>query len=306
LSNLIEKCNEWVDFKMISHTHGQPAVPTTMGKEIQVFHYRITKQLQELKTMKYYGKLGGAIGNLNAHYAAYPNYNWEKNMEQFLSLFSLKREKLTTQIDNYENISGIFDCIKRINTILLDMNKDIWHYISIDYISQKFNKNEVGSSTMPHKINPINFENSEGNLSIANCLLNFMSEKLPVSRLQRDLTDSTVLRNIGTIFGHMLIAYKNLNIGLQKLDINHIVLKRDLYNNTVVIVEGLQTILRKHGHQNAYELFKDLTRTNEKIDIDDIRIFIQNLEISENIKSELHSITAENYIGNSSKININY
>ena len=306
LSNLIEKCNEWVDFKMISHTHGQPAVPTTMGKEIQVFHYRITKQLQELKTMKYYGKLGGAIGNLNAHYAAYPNYNWEKNMEQFLSLFSLKREKLTTQIDNYENISGIFDCIKRINTILLDMNKDIWHYISIDYISQKFNKNEVGSSTMPHKINPINFENSEGNLSIANCLLNFMSEKLPVSRLQRDLTDSTVLRNIGTIFGHMLIAYKNLNIGLQKLDINHIILKQDLHNNTVVIVEGLQTILRKHGYQNAYELFKDLTRTNEKIDIDDIRIFIQNLEISENIKSELHSITAENYIGNSSKININY
>ena len=306
LSIILDKSNEWIQFKMISHTHGQPAVPTTMGKEFQVFHYRITKQLKYLKNITYYGKLGGAVGNLNAHYAAYPNIDWENKMKEFLGLFSLKREKLTTQIDNYENLSNIFDCLKRMNTIFIDMNKDIWHYISINYMTQKFNKNEVGSSTMPHKINPINFENSEGNLLIANCLLNFMSEKLPISRLQRDLTDSTVLRNIGTIFGHMLIAYKNMDTGLQKIDINYNVLKNDLHDNTLVIVEGLQTILRKHGHQNAYELFKDLSRNNQKINIDEIHSFIKNLNIDDIIKTELYNLTIENYVGLSDKINKKY
>ena len=226
LDDLLEKASDWVYYKMLSHTHGQPAVPTTMGKEIMVFHYRISKQLQLLKNIDYYGKLGGASGNLNAHYAAYPDYNWEELMKQFLLQFSLKRNKFTTQIDNYENLSLIFDNLRRINTIFIDMNKDIWQYISMNYMTQKFDNAEVGSSTMPHKINPINFENSEGNLLLANSLLNFMSEKLPVSRLQRDLTDSTVLRSVGSIFGYMLIAYQNFKKGLNKLDVNEIQLKK--------------------------------------------------------------------------------
>jgi len=306
LTHLLELSIKWNKYKMIGHTHGQPAVPTTMGKEIQVFHYRIKKQLKQLKNMEYYGKLGGAVGNLNAHYVSFPEYDWVNEMEQFLSLFSLKRNKLTTQIDNYENLSNIFDCLKRINCIFVDMNRDIWHYISIDYISQKFNKNEVGSSTMPHKINPINFENSEGNLLIANCLLNFMSEKLPVSRLQRDLTDSTILRNVGTVFGHVTIAYQNILIGLKKLDINKEMLKKDLKDNCIVIVEGLQTILRKHGYQNAYEIFKDLSRNNNKLTINDIRVFIKELDVKESIKKELYNVTVENYVGTSSKFSMTY
>jgi len=301
LSDLLEKSSDWIHYKMLSHTHGQPAVPTTMGKEIMVFHYRISKQLQLLKNIDYYGKLGGASGNLNAHYAAYPDYNWEKLMEQFLSQFSLKRNKYTTQIDNYENLSLIFDNLKRINTIFIDMNKDIWQYISMNYITQKFNKAEVGSSTMPHKINPINFENSEGNLLLANSLLNFMSEKLPVSRLQRDLTDSTVLRSVGSIFGYMLIAYQNFKKGLNKLEVNHEQLKKDLNTNCVVIIEGIQTILRKHGIHNAYELCKDLTRNNKCITMDDITVFIKNLDIDEKIKKNLYEVNIENYIGNAEK-----
>ena len=302
LDDLLEKSSDWVYYKMLSHTHGQPAVPTTMGKEIMVFHYRISKQLQQLKNIDYYGKLGGASGNLNAHYAAYPDYDWEELMKQFLLQFSLKRNKFTTQIDNYENLSLVFDNLKRINTIFIDMNKDIWQYISMNYMTQKFDKAEVGSSTMPHKINPINFENSEGNLLLANSLLNFMSEKLPVSRLQRDLTDSTVLRSVGSIFGYMLIAYQNFKKGLNKLDVNEIQLKKDLNTNCVVIIEGIQTILRKHGIHNAYELCKDLTRNNKCITMDDITVFIKNLDIDEKIKKNLYEVNIENYIGNAENI----
>ena len=301
LSDLLEKSSQWIYYKMLSHTHGQPAVPTTMGKEIKVFHYRILKQLNQLKNIDYYGKLGGASGNLNAHYACYPDYNWEELMEKFLLQFSLKRNKFTTQIDNYENLSTIFDNLKRINSIFIDMNRDIWQYISMNYMIQKFNKNEVGSSTMPHKINPINFENSEGNLLLANSLLNFMSDKLPISRLQRDLTDSTVLRSVGSIFGYMLISYKNFKKGFDKLDINEEKLKNDLDINCVVIIEGIQTILRKYGISNAYELCKDLTRNNNDFCMEDITKFINNLKVDEKIKKQLNKITVENYIGNSQK-----
>ena len=302
LTNLLDKSLQWSEHVMLSHTHGQPAVQTTMGKEIKVFHYRISKQLEQLKNIDYYGKLGGASGNLNAHYCAYPDYEWDKLMENFLKQFSLKRNKYTTQIDNYENLSNIFDNLKRINTIFIDMNKDIWQYISMNYMTQKFNKDEVGSSTMPHKINPINFENSEGNLLLANCLLNFMSEKLPVSRLQRDLTDSTILRNIGSIFGYILIAYNNFNKGFDKLDINKNKIKTDLNENCVVIIEGIQTILRKHNISNAYELCKDLTRNNESISMNDISLFIKKLDVDENIKKKLYEINTENYTGNAKNI----
>ena len=298
LSTLLEKTVLWNNIIMISRTHGQPAVPTTFGKEIKVFYYRIKKQLDLLKNVKYYGKLGGASGNLNAHYAAYPDYNWEDLLDKFLEYFDLQRNEYTTQIDNYEDLSVIFDNLKRINSIFIDMNKDLWHYISINYIIQKFDKLEVGSSTMPHKINPINFENSEGNLLLANSLLNFMSEKLPVSRLQRDLTDSTITRNIGCIFSYMLIAYENFIIGFNKLDVNDSFIKKDLHNNCVVIIEGIQVILKKYGIFNSYELCKDLTRNNDLITMENIIEFIKNLDIEEHIKDELYQINIENYIGN--------
>ena len=295
LNNLLEKSKVWENIIMISRTHGQPAVPTTLGKEIKVFHYRIEKQLELLKNIKYYGKLGGASGNLNAHYAAYPDYQWDTLMDDFLERFSLIRNTYTTQIDNYEDLSVVFDNLKRINTIFIDMNKDIWHYISINYLVQKFDSNEVGSSTMPHKINPINFENSEGNLLLANSLLNFMSEKLPISRLQRDLTDSTVTRSIGSIFGYMLIAYENFKKGFDKLDANTLVIKEDLHDNCVVIIEGIQVILKKYGISNSYELCKDLTRNNELITMTHIKGFITNLNVDEHIKNELYAIDVENY-----------
>ena len=299
LNDLSNKSSLWINCNMLGYTHGQPAVPTSMGKEIKVFYYRINKQLEQLKNIDYYGKLGGATGNLNAHYAAYPDYNWNQLMDDFLSQFSLKRNQFTTQIDNYENLSVIFDNLKRINTIFIDMNKDIWQYISMNYMIQKFDKNEVGSSTMPHKINPINFENSEGNLLLANCLLNFMSEKLPISRLQRDLTDSTVLRSVGSIFGYIIVALKNFKKGFNKLDINQNKLKNDLNDNCVVIIEGIQTILRKYGIDNAYELCKDLTRNNQSITMNDITKFIKNLNIDEDIKKKLFEININNYVGTS-------
>ena len=299
LNDLSNKSLLWINYNMLGHTHGQPAVPTSMGKEIKVFYYRINKQLEQLKNINYYGKLVGATGNLNAHYAAYPDFNWDELMNQFLLEFDLKRNQFTTQIDNYENLSVIFDNLKRINTIFIDMNKDIWQYISMNYMIQKFDKNEVGSSTMPHKINPINFENSEGNLLLANCLLNFMSEKLPRSRLQRDVTDSTVLRSVGSIFGYIIVALKNFKKGFNKLDINQNKLKNDLNHNCVVIIEGIQTILRKYGIDNAYELCKDLTRNNESITKDNIKNFIKSLNIDENIKKKLYQINIDNYIGNS-------
>ena len=304
LNNVMEqiynKSDDWIEIVMTSHTHGQPAVPTTLGKEFQVFHYRLKKQVAILQSITYYGKFGGASGNLNAHYIAYPHIQWDKELTKFLEEIGLKREVLTTQM-NYENLAVIFDCLRRINTILVDMNRDIWHYISIEYLTQKFNQNEVGSSTMPQKINPINFENSEGNLLMANSMLDFMSNKLPVSRLQRDLTDSTVLRNVGTIFGHIVIGFKNCYKGLLKLDVNKLKIKNDLYNNSAIITEGIQVVLKKYGIQNSYELVKEFSRNNKKITRENIVEFINNLNIDIKIKKELLRFNQDNYICNANK-----
>ena len=304
LDTLYQLSNEWIECTMISRTHGQPAVPTSMGKEIQVFHYRISKELNHLRNIYYWGKFGGAIGNLNAHCVTYPNYNWQQLMDTFMESLSLKRNKLTTQINNYESISIIFDTLKRIDIILIDMNKDVWHYISIEYFIQKYDENHVGSSTMPHKINPIQFENSEGNLMMANCLFAFMSERLPISRLQRDLTGSTILRNIGTSFGHQVVAFNNLLSGLNKLEINHKRIQMDLYFHPVVIVEAFQVVLKKYGHTDSYEMFKNLTRNNCKLDLNDIHCFIEFMNISKQIKTELYKITVETYVGYSNKMAI--
>ena len=251
---------------MVTRTHGQPAVPSTLGKEFRVFSYRLEKQLTILEEVKYYGKFGGAVGNLNAHYVAFPEIFWEKELKQFLEdELGLIRDTYTTQIDNYENLAVVFDCVRRINTILIDMDRDIWQYISMEYLSQSFDENEVGSSTMPQKINPINFENSEGNLMLANNLLDFMSNKLPISRLQRDLTDSTVLRNLGSIFGYIEIAYSNFLVGIDKINPNVTVINRDLDNNVAILTEALQVILRKFGIPNAYEIVKDMSRGNSNL-----------------------------------------
>lgn len=295
---------DWMDIVMTSHTHGQPAVPTTLGKEFQVFHYRIKKQLDILKDVKYYTKFGGAVGNLNAHYSSYPNQEWDKHFSIFINCIGLERDILTTQIDNYENMAVVFDCLRRINTVLIDFNRDIWHYISIEYLVQSFNNNEVGSSTMPQKINPINFENSEGNLLLANSQLDFMSNKLPVSRLQRDLTDSTTLRNLGTIFGHMLIGYKNLVKGLGKLKPNKFKIADDLENNFSIISEGIQVILKKHGIKNGYELVKNMSRNNEKMTRTKMKEFVDTLDVSNVVKEELLNLEPSNYIGNADKIKV--
>ena len=297
--NITEKLhNKWNTAVMISRTHGQPAVPTSMGKEIKVFNYRLQQQLELMVNLKYYGKFGGASGNLNAHYFAYPDINWDKFGDNFLKNIGLIRSKYTTQIDNYDSISNIFDCIKRKCVILVDMCRDIWHYISINYLVQSINKNEVGSSTMPHKVNPINFENAEGNLLIAISLLEFMSRKLPVSRLQRDLTDSTVTRNIGVIFGHIEIAYQNIFIGLSKLDVNKETIELDLNENIVVITEGIQTYLRRIGDNNAYEKVKDFSRSNQKITIEKINEFIKSLNLNELDTNNLLNLKIKNYTGN--------
>ena len=295
---------DWMDIVMTSHTHGQPAVPTTLGKEFQVFHYRIKKQLDILKSVKYFTKFGGAVGNLNAHYSAYPDQDWDTHFSTFINFIGLERDILTTQIDNYENMSVVFDCLRRINTILIDFNRDIWHYISIEYLVQSFNNSEVGSSTMPQKINPINFENSEGNLLFANSQLDFMSNKLPISRLQRDLTDSTTLRNLGAIFGHMLIGYKNLVKGLGKLKVNKVKIADDLEDNFSIISEGIQVILKKHGIKNGYELVKNMSRNNEKMTRTKMKEFVDTLDVSELVKEELLNLNPSNYVGNSKKIKI--
>ena len=293
---LTEKINKWDDIVILSHTHGQPAVPSKMGKELQVFKYRLNLQLEHLKNAKYYGKFGGASGNLNAHKFSYPEVDWEKFGEEYMKNLGLIRSKYTTQIDNYDNYSYIFDCLKRINTIFIDFCQDIWLYISMNYFNQKIKEDEVGSSTMPHKVNPINFENAEGNLKLANTLLEFFSRKLPVSRLQRDLTDSTVLRNIGVIFGHIELSFNNICRGLNKLMINKDKIEKDLNDNFIVISEGIQVLLKRHGYKDAYEKLKKFSRKNTKIDKDTLNMFILSLDIKEEIKIRLLNLDVHNYI----------
>lgn len=304
INSINEKARLWKDIVMLSRTHGQPAVPSTLGKELRVFSYRLEKQLDILRNVRYYGKFGGAVGNLNAHYLAYPDINWDKTLHDFLSNdLNLIRERYTTQIDNYENLAVVFDCLRRINTVILDLDRDVWQYISLEYLSQTFNKNEVGSSTMPQKINPINFENSEGNLMVANSLLDFMSNKLPVSRLQRDLTDSTVLRNIGSAFGYIEIAFSNFLVGLNKINPNTQIINKDLNNNISILTEGIQIILRREGIKNSYEKVKLMFRGKPYITYDDYNKFIDDLEeLSDDARSVLKNITPETYIGNSNKV----
>ena len=298
--NLINSKSElWKNKVIISKTHGQPAVPTTMGKEFKVFSYRLEKELQNLQKLEIYSKFGGAVGNLNAHYLAYPNIDWGNFADSFLNSMGLKRNQFTTQIDNYESLTIIFDNIKRINTILVDMCRDIWTYISMDYLKQKINSKEVGSSTMPQKVNPINFENAEGNLLMSISMLEFLSRKLPISRLQRDLTDSTILRNLGIVFGWCEIAYHNINIGLQKININDEKIDED-NNNLSVLTEGYQTLLRKWGDEDAYYKLKNLSRTNNKLTQKDLNNFIESLNLDNSKNNELKNIKIENYIGNSS------
>ena len=298
LSSLEKISNEWKDITMIARTHGQPASPTKLGKEIKVFITRINEQLKLLRNIPIAAKFGGATGNFNAHYIAYKNHNWLQFSKNLIEKkFGLKHSYPTTQIEHYDHLAAIFDNLKRINTILIDFNRDIWYYISMDYFKQKIKKGEIGSSAMPHKVNPIDFENSEGNLGYANSIFQHLSEKLPVSRLQRDLTDSTVLRNIGVPISHTLIAFKSTIKGINKLIVNETKIKEDLNCNWAVVAEAIQTILRRINYPKPYEALKELTRTNAKIDKNNIEKFIDSLDISEEIKSELKNITPENFTG---------
>ena len=302
LQELIEKlltmATEWKDIPMLAKTHGQPASPTKVGKEIKVFLERIMVQLVQLKSIAIDAKFGGATGNFNAHLVAYPDINWEDFANKFLKdKLGLNRSQFTTQISHYDNHSAIFDGLKRINNIILDLDRDIWTYISMNYFKQKIKKGEVGSSTMPHKVNPIDFENSEGNIGIANAGFEQLSQKLPVSRLQRDLTDSTVTRFIGVPFGHTLIAIKSTLKGLNKLLINTAAIEKDLENNWAVVAEAIQTILRREFFPNPYEALKDLTRRNEVINKEAIHNFVDGLAISDAVKEELKAITPQNYTG---------
>ena len=290
--------NEWDNVPMLAKTHGQPASPTRLGKEVMVFVYRIQEQLKALKAIAHSAKFGGATGNFNAHNAAYPEIDWRAFGNKFLeNSLGLQREEWTTQISNYDNLAAIFDGLKRVNTIMIDMNRDFWQYISMEYFKQKIKAGEVGSSAMPHKVNPIDFENAEGNLGVANALFEHLSAKLPISRLQRDLTDSTVLRNIGVPVAHTLIAVESSLKGLGKLLLNKEALKRDLDNCWAVVAEGIQTVLRREGYPQPYEALKALTRTNEGITETSIKQFIDTLNISETVKKELKAITPHNYIG---------
>ena len=299
LIGLLEKqADKWKNISMLARTHGQAASPTRMGKEIMVFVERIKNQISLLKQLPHTAKFGGATGNFNAHHIAFPKINWVDFANNFLSnSLDLKRQQTTTQIEHYDNLSAIMHNISRINTILIDYSRDIWTYISLDYFKQKINKNEVGSSAMPHKVNPIDFENAEGNLGIANSIFGFMSSKLPISRLQRDLTDSTVLRNIGVPIAHTLIAIKSLKKGINKLVINEEKIINDLENNWAVVAEAIQTILRREGYPNPYEALKELTRLNTKITSETLEDFINNLKIDEKIKKELRNISPGNYTG---------
>ncbi|HNS17583.1 MAG TPA: adenylosuccinate lyase [Bacteroidales bacterium] len=298
LHTLKDKAKEWNHIPMLAHTHGQPASPTLLGKEIRVFTERLGNQIRMLEKIPHAAKFGGATGNLNAHYAAYPQIDWIGFANRFVvEKLGLKRYSTTTQIEHYDYFAAICDNLKRINTILLDFARDMWMYVSMDYFTQQINKGETGSSTMPHKINPIDFENAEGNLGMANAILEHLAAKLPVSRLQRDLSDSTVLRNAGVPFAHSLIAIKSLIKGMNKLSVNEKRLRADLEDNWAVIAEAVQTILRRENHPDPYESLKELTRTGKKIDKKILHEFISNLKVSSEVKEELLRITPENYTG---------
>jgi adenylosuccinate lyase len=295
---LTRKAKEWKKVPMLAHTHGQPASPTILGKEIYVFAERLKLQLKQLKAIPVTAKFGGATGNLNAHFAAYPEIDWIEFADGFVEKhLSLERQRTTTQIEHYDDLAAIFDALKRINSILLDLSRDFWMYISMDYFKQKIKPNEVGSSAMPHKVNPIDFENAEGNLGIANAIFEHLSSKLPVSRLQRDLTDSTVTRNIGVPIAHSLIALRSIIKGLDKLILNEEQLHTDLENNWAVVAEAIQTILRREGYPKPYETLKELTRKNTRIDQQSIFELIEKLNVNAKVKKELHKITPENYTG---------
>ncbi|MCQ2307641.1 MAG: adenylosuccinate lyase [Bacteroidales bacterium] len=301
LEQLVEKLNamaeQWRDIPMLAHTHGQPASPTHLGKEIYVFVERLENQLDTLASIPFTAKFGGATGNMNAHKVAYPQVEWKEFANAFIASLGLQRQTTTTQIEHYDVMAEYFDAVKRINTILIDMSRDIWLYISMDYFKQKIKAGEVGSSAMPHKVNPIDFENAEGNLGMADAIFEHLSRKLPISRMQRDLTDSTVTRNIGVPLAHTLIAISSLSKGLDKLILNETKLRADLQNNYAVVAEAIQTILRREQVDGAYELLKGLTRTNEKVTRESIDAFIDQLPVNEDVKAEMHAITPENYTG---------
>lgn len=301
INTLVEKlrglANEWKDIPMLARTHGQPASPTRLGKEVTVFVYRLECQLEALKNIPVTAKFGGATGNYNAHHAAYPRYDWRKLGDNFVSGLGLVREQFTTQISNYDNLGALFDALRRINTIITDLDRDFWLYISMDYFKQRIKEGEVGSSAMPHKVNPIDFENSEGNIGLANAVFQFLAAKLPVSRLQRDLTDSTVIRNIGVPLGHSLIAIKSTLKGLDKLILNREKIDADIDGAWQVVAEAIQTVLRREAYPHPYEALKALTRKNEKITAQTIRGFIDSLNVSEDVKEELRAITPSTYTG---------
>ena len=295
---LVDFQNEWKDIPMLAKTHGQPASPTRLGKEIQVFSERLTVQRKQLLAIPFSAKFGGATGNFNAHHIAFPEINWVEFANDFVNkTLGLDRSQTTTQIEHYDNLAALFDCLKRINTILLDLDRDMWTYISMDYFKQKLKEGEIGSSAMPHKVNPIDFENSEGNIGIANALFEHLAAKLPVSRLQRDLTDSTVLRAVGMPLGHTLIAFHSTLNGLSKLLLNFDKLEEDLENNWAIVAEAIQTILRREGFEKPYEALKGLTRKNEKVTMESVHAFIDTLAVSEQLKSELKQIKPTTYLG---------
>jgi len=298
MERLVNFSKEWKDVPMLARTHGQPASPTRLGKEFYVFVDRLDEQLNQLEDIPYNAKFGGATGNFNAHHVAYPSIDWADFATGFLATkLNLRRSTYTTQIEHYDNMAAAFDALKRINTILVDLSRDIWTYISMNYFRQKVKEGEIGSSAMPHKVNPIDFENAEGNLGIANALLEHLSAKLPVSRLQRDLTDSTVLRNVGVPFAHIIIAFNSIEKGLDKLLLNEDALRRDLDDNWAVVAEAIQTILRREGYPNPYEALKELTRGKTQVTASDIAAFIETLQLSPEVKAELKAITPANYTG---------
>lgn len=302
LYNLVDTLNDlatnWADVPLLARTHGQPASPTRLGKEIKVFVYRLENQIELLKSIPISGKFGGATGNFNAHSVAFPNVDWKTFAADFLNnKLGIKREEFTTQISNYDNLAALFDALRRINTIIIDLDRDIWQYISMDYFKQRIKAGEVGSSAMPHKVNPIDFENSEGNLGLANAILTFLASKLPISRLQRDLTDSTVLRNVGVPVAHMLIALASTQKGLGKLILNQPAIEKDLDSMWSVVAEGIQTILRREGYPNPYETLKQLTRINTKVTKETISEFIDSLDVSDQVKTELKQLSPATYTG---------